>query len=388
MKIENSFFETLSHIAILKSDSEEMILKKVALTLLPVYVFFPALIWGVIYLYLGHPEASLVPFFYIFISLLSLSILYKTKKFIFFERTQLLLILILPFVLMWTLGGFAGGSFVMIWSFYAPVAAIMYSEDVKSGFRWFAFFLLLVLLSVIIDTKLSQDIQNTIPKIASDIFFALNVGVGFSGIYLLISHFVKKKIELSEVLKKDKEILSTLTDDLKNANKELEMLASCDVVTKLPNRLCFQDIVYDMFKRARQSEKIVAIMFLDLDGFKTINDTLGHDAGDKVLKMVGERLSKSIRTTDTVARVGGDEFAIALGDITDIQHVKNIAETLIKEVNEYCPYKDQRCHVGVSIGISFFPEHGDSVEELMLNADKAMYDIKKMGKNSYSIFKE
>lgn len=386
MKIGSNFLEALSQIALLKSDSEEMILKKVALTLLPFYVLIPALLWGMIYIYLGRPEASLIPFFYIFISLLSVSILYKTKKFIFFERTQLLLILILPFIMMWTLGGFIGGSFVMIWSFYAPVAAIMYSEDIKSGFRWFASFLLLILFSVIIDTDLSQNIHNGLPKIASDLFFALNVGVGFSGIYILISHFVKKKIELSEVLKKDKEVLSTLTNDLKNANKELEMLATCDIVTKLPNRLYFQDIVYDMFIRAKLNQKIVAIMFLDLDGFKTINDTLGHDAGDKVLKMVGERLSKSVRTTDTVARVGGDEFAIALGDIIEIEHVKNIAQTLIKEVNEYCPYNDQRCHVGVSIGISFFPEHGESVEELMLRADKAMYDIKKMGKNNFGIY--
>ena len=192
---------------------------------------------------------------------------------------------------------------------------------------------------------------------------------------------------MSSALKDDRETLFELTNDLKSANKELEHLATCDVVTELPNRLYFQDIVFDMFNRAKINKKIVAIMFLDLDGFKSINDTLGHDAGDEILKLVGARLKSSIRASDTVARVGGDEFAIAIGDITDVEHEKEIAKIIIKEVNEFCPYKDHRCHVGISIGISFYPEHGDSLNELIIRADQAMYEIKKMGKNNYSIYK-
>lgn len=377
----------LSYIGVLPSDCENSISKKVALTLLPLYIFLPAIIWSAIYLYLDNFEAFLVPMTYVLISLLSGYILYKTKNFIFFEKTQLVLILLLPFILMWILGGFTAGSFVMIWAFYAPVTAIMYSQDMKSGLRWFILFLVLVVISMVIDEDISTQIENPLPNLAYEIFIALNIGAGFGGIFFLISQFIKNIREMSSALKDDRETLFELTNDLKSANKELEYLATCDHVTELPNRLYFQDIVFDMFTRAKINKKIVAIMFLDLDGFKSINDTLGHDAGDEILKLVGARLKSSVRASDTVARVGGDEFAIAVGDITDVNYVKEIAKIIIKEVNEFCPYKDHRCHVGISIGISFYPEHGDSLNELIIRADQAMYEIKKMGKNNYSIYK-
>ena len=383
----NKILNKLSCIGVLPTDSENLIIKKSALTMLPFYVIIPALIWGSIFLLIGNIDAFLIPMAYIFISILSASLLYKTKNFFLFEITQLILILILPFLLMWTLGGFIAGSFVMIWSFYAPITAIMYSKDIKSGFRWFTLFMILVIFSMLIDNHLASNIQNPLPNLATELFIVLNVGAGFGGIFFLISQFITNIKEISNTLTKERETLYNLTNDLKIANKELEHIATCDIVTQLPNRLYFQDIVYDMFTRAKYNDKIVAIMFLDLDGFKSVNDTLGHAAGDKILKIVGNRIKSVIRETDTVARVGGDEFAIAIGDITDIEHVEKIAQAIIKEVNEFCPYKDQNCHVGVSIGISFYPEHGDSIEELMKRADKAMYEIKKMGKNNYSIYK-
>jgi len=380
------YMRKLSYIGVLPSDCEDLILKKSNLTLLPFFVLIPATLWSMIYIYLYQYQAATVPMIYILISMLSAFILHKTKKFIIFEFTQLSLILLLPFILMWSLGGFEEGGFVMIWAFYAPVVAIMYSKETKDGMRWFYAFLVLVFISMIIDSSLQSNINNPLPKIALELFIVLNIGAGFGGIFFLISRFVKNIKEISTALKEDRESLYTLTNDLKNANRELEHLATCDIVTKLPNRLYFQDIVYDMFKRAKLNEKIVAIMFLDLDGFKTVNDTLGHDAGDQILKVVGNRLKSVIRDTDTVARVGGDEFAIAIGDLTDVDNVKKIAENIIEEVNEYCPYNDHRCRVGVSIGISFYPEHGESVDDLLVRADKAMYEIKKMGKNSYSIY--
>ncbi len=378
----------LSRVGILPTDGEDLISKKIALTLLPIYVSLPALLWSFIYLILDNVVASLVPLAYVLISVSSIFLLYKTKNFIFFEIIQLLLILFLPFILMWVLGGFYGGSFVLIWSFYAPIAAVMYSESVKHGAKWFALFLLLVLISTLFDAHLSENMQNQIPPFALKTFVFLNLSAGFGGIFFLISQFIKNIRFISDELNKERESLFLLTHDLRSANKRLEELATCDIVTTLPNRLYFQDIVFDMFKRARMNQKIVAIMFLDLDGFKSINDTLGHEAGDIILKTVGARLKSVVRVTDTVARVGGDEFAIALGDISDVEHVKEIAKTLIKEVNEYCPYKDHRCHVGVSIGISLYPEHGDNIEELLQRADKAMYNIKRIGKNNYSIYKQ
>ena len=378
----------ISHIGVLDSDDDNTILKKVALTLLPFLVFFPAALWSLIYIYLDNIQASIVPLFYIIVSLTSSFILYKTKKFIYFEIIQLLLILILPFVLMWILGGFSQGSFVMIWAFYAPVVAVMYSENIKVGIIWFSLFMGLLVITMVLDGTQVSFNDKELPLFAINFFIFLNVGAGLGGIYFLINNFIKNLRIVSQDLKRDRESLFKLTHDLKNANVELEKLANCDLITDLPNRLYFQDIVYDMFHQAKNNNKIVAIMFLDLDGFKSINDTLGHEAGDMILKVVGSRLKSVVRDSDTVARIGGDEFAIAIGNISDVEHVKRIASALIKQVNETCPYKDTHCHVGVSIGISFYPEHGEGIDELMQLADKAMYDIKKMGKNNYSIYKE
>lgn len=375
-----------SMIGVIDSDTEHQISKKVALTLLPLYVSIPAFALSMLYLYFDNCKAFLIPAIYINISFLSIYYLYKTKKFIHFEIIQLLMILIFPFILMWILGGFSAGSFVFIWAFYAPVAAAMYTENIKVEITWFSLFILLLLVSTFLDAELIQKIDNGFPILVLDVFFFLNIGAGLGGIYFLISHFINNIKNISNELKRDRESLYNLTNNLQNANKELEHLANCDLVTDLPNRLYFIDIVYSMFKKAKITEKKVAIMFLDLDGFKAINDTLGHEAGDMILKVVGSRLSSVVRASDVVARVGGDEFAIALGEISNIKHVEQITKTIIKEVNELCHYKEQECQVGVSIGISFFPNDGEEIEELMKKADQAMYEIKKTGKNNFAFF--
>ena len=378
--------QKLSYIGINESDTENEKTKKVALTLLPFYVSIAAFFLSLLYLYFGNFNAFLIPFIYIFISVLSSYYLYKTKNFLYFERVQLMMILLLPFILMWILGGFNASSFVFIWAFYAPVAAAMYCESYKVEIKWFSAFILLLLISAIINSHLIETDTQQFPTFILDIFFFLNIGAGLGGIYFLIAHFINNIKNISRELKRDRESLYNLSNDLKNVNKELEHLANCDMVTDLPNRLYFVDVVDSMFKRAIMNKKQVAIMFIDLDGFKAVNDTLGHEAGDAILKAVGTRLTTIVRASDTVARIGGDEFAISLGDITDIKHVEQIAKTIIKDINQPSTYKGKVCHVGASIGISLYPDHGKEIEELLSKADKAMYDIKKTGKNNYAIF--
>jgi diguanylate cyclase (GGDEF)-like protein len=381
-----SILHNLSYIGIKDTDSEHLIAKKTALTLIPFYVSLPAISLSILYFYFGNIQASLVPSIYVLISLFSALYLYKTKNFFLFESVQLAMILLLPFVVMWLLGGFAASSFVFIWAFYAPVAAAMYSEKIKVEVLWFSAFIILLFVSTLIDINLIENSQNNFPILILDIFFFLNIGGGLGGIYFLLSHFINNIKKISKELKRDRESLYNLTNNLQNVNKELEHLANYDLVTDLPNRLFFMDIVQSTFKRADLTKKKVAIMFLDLDGFKAINDTLGHEAGDMILKVVGIRLSSVVRASDTVARIGGDEFAISLGDISDIKDVKQIAKTIIKEVNELCHYKGEECQVGVSVGISLYPDHGEDINVLMKKADEAMYEIKKTGKNHYAIF--
>jgi diguanylate cyclase (GGDEF)-like protein/PAS domain S-box-containing protein len=170
----------------------------------------------------------------------------------------------------------------------------------------------------------------------------------------------------------------------KAQEERIRFLAFNDSLTGLPNRASFNEKVENALSRARRGESGVALMFIDLDKFKPINDTLGHDAGDTVLKIVAERLNKVIRKTDTAARLGGDEFVLILENIGQRDDVIVIAEKLLKEVPETIETAAGPCSVGISIGISHFPTDADNVPDLLHAADQAMYKVKEAGRNNYS----
>ncbi|MFT7004839.1 MAG: diguanylate cyclase (GGDEF)-like protein [Sulfurimonas sp.] len=366
----NKFINKLSHIGVLTSDTPIEKSKKITLTLLAFSISVLTLVWGMGYLYFNNCQASFVPFSYLIISVISAIHLYKTKKFIYFESMQLFLMLLLPFILMWILGGYIESSFVFIWSFYVPVLASIYGKSKKTTFLWFIAFIFLVFISMF----LGENSENTLPILLLDSLLFFNIVLGLGGIFFLMNKFIQD--------------IKTISQELKNVNVKLQELVTKDIVTKLPNRLYFQNNVQRVFDHADKYNKSVAIAFLDLDGFKAVNDTHGHEAGDMILKIIGKRLQAVLRPSDLIARIGGDEFAIALADITDVKHVEQIAKTIIKDVNQHCPYKEEQCHVGISIGISFYPKDGTTSEELIKKADSAMYDIKKLGKNNFAIYKE
>ena len=135
---------------------------------------------------------------------------------------------------------------------------------------------------------------------------------------------------------------------------------------------------------ARRNQSKLAVLFVDLDGFKIINDTFGHDMGDQILKAVGERLSLCIRETDTVARFGGDEFIMILNDLLTQENASTVAEKVIGAVSK--PYYQENVVItlGASIGIALYPDHSENTEELIQKADQAMYRIKSKGKNNYA----
>jgi diguanylate cyclase (GGDEF)-like protein len=134
---------------------------------------------------------------------------------------------------------------------------------------------------------------------------------------------------------------------------------------------------------ARRYKKSAAIMFLDLDGFKNVNDTLGHDAGDYVLKQVAQRLLSCVRETDTVARVGGDEFLIIATEIHHPDNAAHIAEKVIQTVSQPIMINGEQAVVGTSIGIALYPEHSEEMDRLIKLADEAMYKVKNAGKNNF-----
>jgi diguanylate cyclase (GGDEF)-like protein/PAS domain S-box-containing protein len=164
-------------------------------------------------------------------------------------------------------------------------------------------------------------------------------------------------------------------------------LAQHDSLTRLPNRLLLSDRIAQAISLADRSGNAIALMFLDLDHFKYINDSLGHAAGDQLLQMVAQRLSACVRNTDTVSRNGGDEFVVLLAEGRDMQDASVIAHKIIAALSAPYSIDQHELHVTCSIGISVYPADADSAEELMKNADTAMYHAKEVGRNNYQFFK-
>jgi len=168
--------------------------------------------------------------------------------------------------------------------------------------------------------------------------------------------------------------------------ERLKYLAHHDSLTKLPNRTLFLDRLTRALVRAERIEKQVAVLFVDLDRFKIINDTLGHDIGDKLLQTVATRLRNSIRKGDTIARLGGDEFAIILEDIQKFDNVMPVIAKINKEFNEPCVIDNRDLSVNASIGIAIYPEDGKDISSLLRHADIAMYREKEQGGSGYRFY--
>ena len=168
--------------------------------------------------------------------------------------------------------------------------------------------------------------------------------------------------------------------------ERLRSLAYYDVLTDLPNRLLFRDRLTHALAQARREGHKVALMFLDLDRFKTINDTLGHSAGDTLLRTVADRIKCHVRESDTVARLGGDEFTIMLTHLQSKRDITPVANKLISALSEPMNFDGQDLYITTSIGIALFPDDGEDDEALLKNADTAMYRAKTSGRDNYQFF--
>jgi len=182
-------------------------------------------------------------------------------------------------------------------------------------------------------------------------------------------------------------IIEDITDR-KRAEERVHFLAYYDVLTGLPNRILLQDRLTKALAGARRRKEKVALLFLDLDRFKLINDSLGHSFGDLLLQEVASRLKEWAREQDTVARIGGDEFLIVLTGIEDIPAVAVTAERLMDAINQEFVIQNHKFHLNCSVGVCIFPEHGTDSEALIKNADAAMYAAKESGRNMFRLFSQ
>jgi diguanylate cyclase (GGDEF)-like protein len=199
-----------------------------------------------------------------------------------------------------------------------------------------------------------------------------------------IQELAQQKAELSALNEKLEEEI-----DLRiHAEKTIMHLAHHDSLTGLGNRRRLKIFYNKESALAQRYRRKMALLLMDLNKFKQVNDHLGHKAGDEVLKTIASRIKINLRRSDITCRLGGDEFVVVVSDMTQPVDVIKIADKLIYQIEKPIPYRNNTCHVGVSIGIAYYPTDGKTLDKLIKNADRAMYHVKRKGISGYQLFNQ
>ncbi len=202
-------------------------------------------------------------------------------------------------------------------------------------------------------------------------------------------HEFPAELAITSIVMAGKEEFNAFIRDITNKKESEELIwkqANYDKVTGLPNRHMFHDRLEQEIKKAHRANLQMALLFIDLDRFKEINDTLGHDMGDILLMETSRRISSCVRESDTVARLGGDEFTVILSEVNDTSNVERVAQCILKILAEPFQLRDEVVYISASIGITLCPDDASNVEDLLKNADQAMYVAKNRGRNQSSYF--
>ena len=474
----------------LPADDAALRLKKMVLALVPIIIGLAAFIWGIVYFLLGHWFSGFIPMTYSIISAASLFHFFRTKETQFIQYSQLILVLFLPFFLMWSLGGFFAGSMVMIWAIFSPIASLLLLNN-RQAVVWFFIYFMLILISVLIDNYVSAHTEH-LPALAIDIFYLLNLGCGSGGLFLLVSYAMgeeKKSMEANlrvaaaafehqqsliitdvngvilrvnkaftestgysaheaigqtpsllksgrhgtdfyeamwstiaragiwqgEIWDKRKNgeiypVLLTISavkgkdgivshyigshidiTERKASEEKIMQLAFYDPLTQLPNRRLLLDRLQQAITSCVRCARLGAVLFIDLDNFKTLNDTLGHVMGDLLLQQVAARLMACVREGDTVARLGGDEFVVVLENLSEktieaAAQTELIGKKILTTLNQPYQLSTHAFRSSGSIGATVFNSDLHDTEELLKQADIAMYQAKKAGRNILRFF--
>ncbi len=362
-----SIFKKIANCGVTKEDSQEVIVKKQMITMLPLLISAIAIVWSVIYLLLGFFIAASISLFYVIFSIFGLYRLSKSKNIHFLKNSQLTLLLLLPFALMWLTGGFVLGSYVMIWAFFCPLTSISFSP--KKALMWFFFFTILIVISALIDDFWVTNIT-PLPSSAITIFTVINILAGFGGIFMLVRHYVGLR-DFSEIK------CNKLNNLLSEKTEELELLANYDDLTKVYNRRSMNNMMTLEMSRLKRYKHPLSILLMDVDNFKSINDAYGHQKGDEVLKEISSEISKLIRKTDHFGRWGGEEFVLVM------PHTK--IEDALLMANKLCNFlADYKYNFIDKVTCSFGVVACDKdieINESLHFADLALYKAKKLGKN-------
>jgi diguanylate cyclase (GGDEF)-like protein len=351
-----------ARIGVAESDSKDIRLKKAVMTIVSTGIAILAIFWSSLYIYSGYPLSGAIPLTYAVISFSSILHFFKTKRFGFFCSSQMLLILLLPFLLMWSLGGFANGSVVMIWAFFAPLAAVFFI-DIKAASRWMFAFLGLLIFSALFDQTFAAHAR-PMPTGLNILYFLMNTGCGFSLIALTLYYFVKDREHAYE--------------QLRQSEMQVHELMLTDLLTGIANRRHLDERMAIELARLERYGQSLAIIMTDIDFFKRVNDTHGHAVGDTVLKTFAAQLKNKIRTIDFLARYGGEEFVLLLPN-TGIDGAVTLAERMRVAIKAI-----RFDHLDLTLSASFgvtIAQSKESMVEMLARADKAMYLSKTQGRD-------
>lgn len=299
------------------------------------------------------------------ISFLALSYFLSVKRYYNFVTHAVIFILMLMELLAMALSGGPAESPVLYLTYALPIMAFYFS-NIRLGFSWAALTLTLVLALFVMDMQ-TGIFDRHVNEVMAQLVDKTAYIVGFLAIFLLIMMYENTFLSLQKQKSK--------------GQKKYIHLATHDQLTEVSNRAHFLQVLEHSVHggNRRGNGKLFALFYIDLDGFKAVNDTYGHHVGDIVLVELAKRIKNNIRVDDVLARHGGDEFVILFRHVTDNQAIKNLAQNISHEIRKEIEADGNVVSVGASIGISIYPKHSDDAEALEKLADKAMYEAKKAG---------
>jgi len=301
-------------------DDESLRLKKISITMVPFIIGPVGLIWSIIIFFTGDSLSATIPFVYTVSSLFTLLHFYITKNVRFIVTAQMSLILLLPFFLSWSLGGFTQGSYIFIWAFFAPIISLIHNKE-SSSLYWLYAFVGLVVFSVGVDGWLIDNVQIVLPRRVQEVFFFLNIVFALSAIYFLINYFIDEKDKNAD----DK--LEAEHNALLIKTEELEAMLYQDSLLGIGNRNA-------LLRDIEQIEESSFIL-INIDSFNQINTLYGEDFGNQVLIVFAKLLDDFISeyTECALYRLGGDEFVILSRTLQEIEVIE-YASTIVKNINE------------------------------------------------------
>lgn len=365
----NSPFRRWPELGVSPGDSEDLRLKKAVMTIVSTSIALLSIFWGGLYMYNGYPLSGALPLGCSLISFASTLYFFKTKRFGFFCFSQQLLILLFPFLLMWSLGGFANGSVVMLWAFFAPLAALFFI-NLNAAAAWMLAFIGLLVVSAILDPVFAAHAR-PMPARLNTLYFLMNTGFGFILIAMALYYFVKDR--------------ESAYRKLQRSETHIRELMLTDPLTGVANRRHLDTrMETELARRTRYGHSLSVIM-TDIDRFKYVNDTYGHTAGDVVLRAFANQLGESVRTSDFVARFGGEEFVLLLPN-TEVEEAAALAER-IREATKRLRFDQPDLVLTASFGVTT-ARPNESIPEVLSRADEAMYLSKSTGRDRVTVLVE